>query len=150
MLNTSPWSHVITDKGVLRGITAQSSIRAFLEALGVVFADGRPQPKPVQYGYYGIGGWEGNYDAIAAFLVGKNAKSYTSLINWSLPRYAGGINEKNQFGIDVKAGATRTVQDSVNGIAGATVRMSREATSYQRALVAAGILKEPQVIIGRF
>lgn len=95
MLNISPWSHVITDKGVLRGITAQSSIRAFLEALGVVFVDGRPQPKPVQYGYYGIGGWQGNYDAIAAFLVGKNAKSYTSLINWSLPRYAGGINEKN-------------------------------------------------------
>ncbi len=48
------------------------------------------------------------------------------------------------------AGATKTAQDSLDGIAGATVRMSRESTSFQRALVAAGILTEEDVIKGRF
>jgi len=33
---------------------------------------------------------------------------------------------------------------------GATVRISRESTSYQRALVEAGILDESDVVIGRF
>ncbi len=43
---------------------------------------------------------------------------------------------------DLYAGATRTVQDSCDGISGATVRMAREATSYQRALAEAGIIEE--------
>jgi hypothetical protein len=49
------------------------------------------------------------------------------------------VNENNEFGVDVQTGATRTIQNSTDGISGATVRMSRESTSYQRALVDAGI-----------
>ncbi len=44
---------------------------------------------------------------------------------------------ENFFGIDSASSATKTVQDSMDGISGATVRMSRESTSYQRALVEA-------------
>jgi len=150
LLDISPWSHVINDRGVLRGVSAASSIGSLLQTLGVDFVDGRPQPLASKYGYFGLGGWRGNYDAIAAFLVGKDATKLTSLVDWSIPRYAGAINDSNQFGVDARAGATRTVQDSLDGIAGATVRISRESTSYQRALVAAGILQESQVIIGRF
>lgn len=150
VLDINIWSGVITDTGILKGVTLNSPVKAVLEALGVTFVDGRPAAKPVKYGYFGIGGWDGNYRAMEAFLIGKDATKLTSLVDWSIPKYAAGINDKNQFGIDLKAGATATVQNSYDGIAGATVRISREATAYQRALVAAGIVKESQVIIGRF
>jgi hypothetical protein len=135
---------------MFEGIDEASSLMNFLEAMGVEFAGGLPQPLDVKYGYFGLGGWEGNYQAIEEFLIGKNATELTSLIDWSLPYYAGAINDENQFGIDVASGATRTVQNSIDGISGATVRMSREGTSYQRALVDAGIITEDDVIIGRF
>ncbi|TVQ38109.1 MAG: hypothetical protein EA384_10200 [Spirochaetaceae bacterium] len=144
------WSHVVNDHGVLAGVTPESSVREFLEALGVGFDGGRPRPKDVSYGYFGIGGWAGNHAAIAQSLIGQDATSKTSLVDWSIERYAGAINENNVFGVDVATGATRTVQNSFDGISGATVRISREATSYQRALVDAGILDESDVIIGRF
>ena len=60
------------------------------------------------------------------------------------------MNGDNFFGIDVVSGATKTAQNSTDGIAGATVRMSRESTSYQRALVKSGIISEEDVIKGRF
>lgn len=85
-----------------------------------------------------------------ASLIGQNATQKPSLVDWSIPRYAGAINAKRQFGIDVQTGATRTAQNSIETISGATIRMSWESTSYQRALVQAGILKETDVIIGRF
>ena len=150
IFNIDRWSHVINDSGVFAGIDEDSSLIEFLEAMGVEFAGGIPQPLDVKYGYFGLGGWKGNYDAIEEYLIGKNATELTSLIDWSLPYYAGAINEQNQFGIDVASGATRTVQNSYDGISGATVRMSREGTSYQRALVDAGIITEDEVIIGRF
>lgn len=150
ILNIDRWSHVINDQGIFEGIDETSSLMAFLEAMGVEFVNGTPQPLAVQYGYFGLGGWVGNYQAIEEFLIGKNATELTSLIDWSLPYYAGAINDQNQFGIDVESGATRTVQNSIDGISGATVRMSREGTSYQRALVDAGIITEEEVIIGRF
>lgn len=150
ILNIDRWSHVINDQGMFEGIDEASSLMNFLEAMGVEFAGGIPQPLDVKYGYFGLGGWEGNYQAIEEFLIGKNATELTSLIDWSLPYYAGAINDENQFGIDVASGATRTVQNSIDGISGATVRMSREGTSYQRALVDAGIITEDDVIIGRF
>ncbi len=150
IFNIDRWSHVINDRGVFAGIDEDSSLIEFLEAMGVEFAGGIPQPLDVKYGYFGLGGWKGNYDAIEEYLIGKNATELTSLIDWSLPYYAGAINEQNQFGIDVASGATRTVQNSYDGISGATVRMSREGTSYQRALVDAGIITEDEVIIGRF
>ena len=74
----------------------------------------------------------------------------TSLVDWSAQRYAGSIDAENRFGVDATTGATRTAQNSVDAIAGATVRVSRESTAYQRALVAAGILDESEVVIGRF
>lgn len=144
------WSHVVNDRGVLSGVTPASSVREFLEALGVSFDGGVPQPAEAAYGYFGLGGWSGNHSAIAQSLIGEDATSKTSLVDWSVERFAGAVNEDNVFGVDVATGATRTVQNSFDGISGATVRISREATSYQRALVDAGILQESDVIIGRF
>ncbi|AKL95952.1 hypothetical protein CACET_c25070 [Clostridium aceticum] len=149
-LNISPWSHVINDRGVLENITEASSVKEFLEALGVEFEADAPQPLAVKYAYYGNGGWDGNYRAIESYLIGKDAKELTSLVDWSNPRYAAAINDNNQFGVDTASGATRTVQNSMDTISGATVRISREATSFQRALVQAGILDESDVIVGRF
>lgn len=144
------WSHVVNDTGVLEGIDNQSTVREYLEALGVSFQNNRPVPMDVTYGFFGLGGWNGNYRSMEAFLRGRNATEFTSLVDWSVPRYANAINDDNVFGVDVGSGATRTAQNSIDGMSGATVRISREATSYQRALVAAGILEESDVIIGRF
>ncbi|SCX99998.1 hypothetical protein [Alkaliphilus peptidifermentans] len=150
IFNISPWSHVVNDVGVLAGITNESTAKELLEALGVEFDGNKPQPKSVEYGYFGLGGWTGNFSAIEESLIGQDATQLTSLVDWTNARYAGAINDKNQFGVDVQSGATRTVQNSIDGISGATVRISREATSYQRALVNAGIIDEADVIIGRF
>ncbi|ABR47764.1 hypothetical protein Amet_1585 [Alkaliphilus metalliredigens QYMF] len=150
IFNVSGWSHVVNDVGVLADIDESSTVQVFLEALGVEFDGGQPQSRAVEYGYFGKGGWEGNHNAIAQSLIGQNATEMTSLVDWSNERYAANINEQNQFGLDTESGATRTVQDSINTISGATVRITREATSYQRALVNAGILSEEDVIIGRF
>lgn len=149
-LNIESYSYVVNIRGVFAGLNDASSVKDFMEAMGVSFSNGRPLPQDPVYGYFGIGGWAGNYRAIEEFLVGKNATVMTSLIDWSEPRYAGGINEENRFGIDVATGATRTVQNGVDTISGATVRMSRESTAYQRALAEAGIIDEEDVIIGRF
>ncbi len=99
---------------------------------------------------FGVGGWNGNLNAIAENLIGVDATGKTSLIDWSISRFGDAIDDQNRFGVDVPSGATRTVQDSIDTISGATVRVSREATSYQRALVAAGIIDESDVVIGRF
>lgn len=144
------YSHVLNDVGVFADIDGRSSVRSFLGSIGVGFDGDRPVAMSPRYGYFGIGGWRGNYDAIANYLVGRNARTLTSLVDWSPERHRVAINDLNQFGVDVPTGATRTVQDSADGISGATVRMSRESTSYQRALVDAGILSEDDVIVGRF
>lgn len=142
--------YVLTGRGVFEGLTEESSIKEFLQRAGVTFEGNVPTEMEVKYGFTGIGGWEGNYQAIEKFLVGKNVKEVTSLVDWNNPRYSKGIDENNFFGLDTVSGATKTVQNSADGIAGATVRMSRESTSYQRALVQAGIIKEEDVIKGRF
>ncbi|EEG76286.1 hypothetical protein [Dethiobacter alkaliphilus] len=150
LFDVSPWSHVLTDEGTMAGISDSSTVQELLEALGVEFVDGVPQEMDAVYGRYGLGGWDGNFNAIAEYLIGQDATEYTSLIDWSVERYSANIDEDNQFGLDTESGATRTVQDSIDGISGATVRLSRESTSYQRALVEAGIISEADVIIGRF
>jgi hypothetical protein len=144
------YSKVLTDRGVFQGLSNSSSVRDVVSRLGVTFTGNTPEAKSVSYGYTGIGGWAGNYTAIAQYLIGRNARELTSLVDWSAGVFQGSINEQNQFGVDVASGATRTAQNSVDGIAGATVRMSRESTSFQRALVSAGIIQEEDVIIGRF
>jgi hypothetical protein len=150
ILNISPFSHVLTRSGVLAGINDTSTMQELLVKMGVVFKDSKPVPAAAKYGYTGIGGWAGNYAAIGEFLKGKNALELTSLVDWSIDRYKKGINANNFFGVDTVAGATKTVQNSYDTIAGATVRMSRESNSYQRALVKAGIIKEEDVIKGRY
>ena len=144
------FSHVLTDEGVFEGLTGESSVRELLERMGATFTGGRPNAMSPVYGYFGIGGWKGNYEAIAAYLIGRKSRELTSLVDWTADRYAGAINDQRHFGVDVTSGATRTAQNSFDGIAGATVRMARESTSYQRALVRAGIITENDVIIGRF
>ncbi|TVR65297.1 MAG: hypothetical protein EA426_00090 [Spirochaetaceae bacterium] len=150
LFNFHDYSHVLTDRGVFEGIGGNSSVRNLMQAMGVEFDGDRPVATSPKYGYTGIGGWKGNYDAIAEHLVGRNARTVTSLVDWSIDRFGNAVNDQNVFGVDVPTGATRTAQDSLDGISGATVRMSRESTSYQRALVDAGILSESDVIIGRF
>jgi hypothetical protein len=120
------------------------------EAIGVTFSTTTPDVFALEYGRHSIGGWEGNYLAIEETLIGKDVTTLNSLINWSVARWGDSINEDNYFGIDLVAGSTKTVQNSYDTISGATVRMSRENTSFQRALVAAGIIEESDVIIGRF
>ncbi len=149
-LDITNYNYVVTQRGIFGELNEESSTREFMEAMGVEFSGDRPQTMEAEYGYFGIGGWDGNYRGITEYLVGRNAREVTSLVDWSIESYAGGINEQNQFGVDVESGATRTVQDGVDTISGATVRMSRESASYQRALVEAGILREQEVIIGRF
>lgn len=144
------WSYVVTYRGVLQGIGDDSTAQEFLSALGVEFPGNQPQAHPVSYGYVGIGGWAGNYDAIENWLIGRNATDVLSLVDWNNPYYANNVDEDNFFGQEAVTGATRTIQNSSDGISGATVRVSRESTSYQRALVDAGILSEDDVIKGRF
>lgn len=146
------WNHVVSERGTFEGLDNDTTVREFLEAMGVEFVDGSPAAMDVDYGYHSQGGWSGNYDAITDYLIGEDATELTSLIDWeNNPRWADAINEDNVFGIDVPSGATRTVQNSMDTITGATVRMSRESTSYQRALEAAGILDEEDVVAtGRF
>ncbi|MDO9630003.1 MAG: hypothetical protein Q7I99_08895 [Acholeplasmataceae bacterium] len=148
--NMSYWSHVTTSTGVLEGITASSTVKQMLEKFGVVFSGTTPQEMSSKTGFTGLGGWAGNYGAIREYLVGKNALNVLSLVDWTEEKYVGSINSSNQFGVDVVAGATRTAQNSIDTYAGATVRLSRESESYQKALVAAGILLIEDVIIGRF
>lgn len=143
-------TYVLTGRGIFEGLTEESSIKEYLERTGVKFEGDMPSEMEVTYGFTGIGGWEGNYKAISEYLIDKDATEVTSLIDWSIPRYSKGINEDKFFGLDVVSGATKTVQNSADTISGATVRMSRESTSYQRALVDAGIIKEEDVIKGRF
>lgn len=142
--------YVFFDNGVFNGLSADSTMQEYLEKVGMTFENNQPQELAVNFGFFGTGGWSGNYKAIETFLVGKDATQITSLIDWKNARYSVGINEENFFGVDTTSGATKTVQNSSDTIAGATVRMSREATSYQRALVEAGILTEEEVIKGRF
>lgn len=145
-----PFNNVIKKRGVLKGTDKNSTLIEVLTALGVDFNNGIPEKMDVKYGFHSNGGWNGNYNAIAGYLIGKNVNELKSLIDWSPKRYSGAINENNYFGIDITAGATKTVQNSFDGIAGSTVRMSRENTSYMDALVKAGVLDEKDVIKGRF
>ena len=144
------YDNVIKDRGVLKGTDENSTLLEILSALGVEFENETPETMGVKYGFHSNGGWQGNYSAIENYLVGKNANEIMSLIDWSPKRYSDSIDENNYFGIDIPAGATKTVQDSYDGIAGSTVRMSRENTSYMAALVEAGILDEKDLIKGRF
>ena len=152
LLSISPFDHVMVDYGVFKGLGKTTSMKSFLETAGVEFADGKPQESKLLYGRHSSGGWQGNYESIQNFLIGKNAAEMTSLVNWSNERWAKAINADNFFGVDYDAnsGATKTAQSSFDTIAGATVRMSRESTSFQRALAAAGVIAADDVIKGRF
>lgn len=150
MYDINPFTNVIYERGVLKGIDKNATMQAMLEAMGVIFVDGVPQPMEATYGYHSLGGWKGNYEALAEGIVGVNINEVHSLLDYSPKRYADAINEDNFFGFDVPTGATKYIQNSVDTISGCTLRMSRENEAYQRALVEAGILEESDVIKGRF
>jgi hypothetical protein len=151
VLGFKVYGAVLTDRGTFEGLSDDSSIQEFLERTGVTFEDGSPIEMELTYGRHSNGGWEGNFKAIEQALIGQNATEKTSLVDWEDSRYSN-VNEDNFFGVDGESGATRTVQNSltIDGISGATIRISRESASYQRALVEAGIIKEEEVIKGRF
>jgi len=152
ILDISYYDHVMIDAGPFEGLSESSTMHEFMSAIGVTFTDNTPDELELEFGRHSKGGWQGNYEAIGNYLVGQNVNDLISLVDWTTERWASAINENNFFGIDydASAGATKTAQNSTDGIAGATVRMSRESTSYQRALVDAEILKEDDVIKGRF
>lgn len=151
ILNVNKYNHVIVKYGVFKGLSDNATVREFMERAGVKFdSNGNPLPTAPVWGFHSNGGWYGNYVAIANYLIGKNAKEVTSLVDWTVERWKKGINANNFFGVDTISGATKTVQNSVDTISGATVRMSRESEAYQRALVDAGILQEKDVIKGRY
>ncbi len=157
LLDLSIYSHVLNLRGDYKGLTKETTIKELLEMSGVEFVDGVPTKPEVNYGFHSNGGWEGNYEAMAEYLVGKNATEITGLADFSKRSYKGNeyvysINNDGFFGInsDTVTGATKSIQDSYDTLSGATVRLSRENTSYQRALVEAGILTEDDVIKGRF
>ncbi|MCL1992858.1 MAG: hypothetical protein FWG66_07910 [Spirochaetes bacterium] len=155
IFDTHPWNHVIYERGTFQGTGNATPLREFLELAGVVFgANGVPMAMAPRYGFHSVGGWEGNFVAIRQYMVGRNAREVTGFGEFS-PRHAAAINPQTRFFHwdyipDGVTGATATWQDSFDGIAGATVRISRENTSFQRALVAAGFITEAQVIRGRF
>ena len=150
IFSISFYDHVMIDDGPFKGLNEASTVQNLLEAAGVTFVEGKPQEMDIVYGRHSAGGWQGNYENIADFLIGKNASNLTSLVDWSTEKWKNAVNDENFFGVDVASGATKTAQNSMDGISGATVRMSRESTSFQRALVAAGFLTEDEVIKGRF
>jgi hypothetical protein len=144
-------------RGVFKGISNDTTIQELLELADVSFINGKPQQMEAHYGYHSMGGWYGNYQQIARTMVDRNVRDVSGLAKFEGKAYKGGdyalsINEDNFFGIntDVVSGATTTIQNSYDTISGATVRISREHTSFQRALVAAGVMKEEDVIKGRF
>ncbi len=157
LLDLDKYSYVSTKRGVYESLSNESTVKELLEKSGVEFVDGKPQQLDATHGFHSAGGWTGNYEAIEKYLVGKNAMEVTALANFDGTSYAGNsyrdsINEDNFFGYntDTVATATKSLQQSWDAVTGATVRISRENTSYQRALVEAGILSEKDVIKGRF
>lgn len=157
ILDLSVYSHVYNLRGTYKGITNETTVQELLELSGVTFKDGKPQPMAASYGYHSSGGWYGNYQNISESLIGKKATDMKGLVDFVGKSYNGNdyavsINEDNFFGInkDAVSGATNSIQKSYDTVAGATVRISRENTSFQRALVEAGIIKEEEVIKGRF
>ncbi len=157
LFDLDKYSYVSTKRGVYENISNESSVKDLLEKSGVTFSDGKPQPLNTKHGFHSAGGWTGNYETITNYLIGKNATEVTALENFDGFSYDGNsyrdsINEDNFFGYntDAVSTATRSIQQSWDSTTGATVRISRENTSYQRALVEAGILEEKDVIKGRF
>lgn len=150
LYDINPFTQVIYKRGDLEGMDNKATMKELLEAMGVIFIDGVPQPTEPKYGFHSLGGWKGNYESLAKELVGKNINEVKSLVDYSPERYAKAINKDNFFGVDVVSGSTKSIQNSIDTISGATVRMSRENEAYQRALVQAGVLKESDVVKGRF
>lgn len=148
------FSYTIFKRSVFDGLSSTSTVKDLLTRAGVQFDGNKPKQMAVAYGFTGNGGWYGNYKAISTYLKGKDANKLKTLIDWNKTSYVSkkkfkdGVDKDNFFG--GVTGATRSIQDSYNGISGATVRMSRENEAYQRALVEAKLLKESEVIKGRF
>ncbi len=158
-LNFDDFSYVIAKRGTFENLTNDSTIEEFLTMAGVSFENGTPISMEPTYGFHSVGGWAGNYDAIKDNLIGFDAKTIFSLADFNDYSYgeyyvplSASIDENNFFGYnsDTVVGATRSIQNSYDTFTGATVRLSRENASFQRALVDAGLLDESDVIKARF
>lgn len=158
LLDINDFSYVIGKRGVFEGLTNETSIKEMLTMAGVTFDGNTAKKTSKNYDFHGAGGWAGNYEAIANEMIGKNALEITELASFegttylTKKSYKDSINEDNFFGVntDTVSTATKTIQSSYDTFSGATVRISRENNSYQRALKEAGILKEEDIIKGRF
>lgn len=158
MLDIDQFSYVISHRGDFEGLTNETSVKDMLIMAGVTFEENTPTSIESNFGFHSAGGWDGNYEAIKNEMIGKSAVEVTALASFegttfvTEKNYADSINEDNFFGVntDTVSTATKTIQNSYTTFSGATVRISRENTSFQRALVEAGLLTEEDVIKGRF
>ncbi len=158
LLEFHEFSYVIGKRGTFKDLTNDTTVKEMLEMAGVTFEGDKPVSVTSNYGFHSNGGWSGNYNAIKENLIGKSAldvnelASFTGKTYLTEKNYQDSINEDNFFGVNVDtvSTATKTIQNSYDTFTGATVRISRENTSFQRALVEAGIIKEEDVIKGRF
>ncbi len=158
LLDINEFSYVIGKRGTFEGLTNETTIKEMLTMAGVTFDGETPTAASTNYGFHSAGGWNGNYEAVAKAMIGKSALEVKALASFdgttylTKKSYSDGINEDNFFGVntDIVSSATKTLQNSYDTFSGATVRISRENTSYQRALVEAGIIEEKDVIKGRF
>ncbi len=126
------WS-VASRQGIFKDMNGNTTVEALAKAL---FGGTLPTEEKTEAGFHSNGGWAGNYLAMSEYLKGKKASEYTSLTH--------GIEVPGKSEDDIKTASTNII-DSSNMIAGATMRTSRENQAYQKALVAAGILKEDDV-----
>ncbi len=158
LLEINDFSYVIGKRGTFKGLTNETTIKEMLEMASVTFVNETPTEVASNYGFHSAGGWNGNYEAIANEMIGKSALEVNALASFegttylTNKSYKDGINEDNFFGVnsDTVSTATKTIQNSYDTFSGATVRISRENTSYQRALKEAGIIEEKDIIKGRF
>ncbi|MCK5197074.1 MAG: hypothetical protein KAR21_01910, partial [Spirochaetales bacterium] len=99
IFSVSFFDHVMMDDGPFKGLNESSTIQELLEAAGVTFKSGKPEELGLVYGRHSAGGWQGNYENIEEFLIGKNAADLTSLVDWSKEKWAKAINDENFFGV---------------------------------------------------
>ena len=64
--------YVFFDNGAFNGLSAESTMQEYLEKLGVIFENNKPQELAVNFGFFGTGGWAGNYKSVNTFFVGKD------------------------------------------------------------------------------
>ena len=139
--NFGDWEKVAVANGVFKGLsTAMDSTSTAADLIAKLEAAGMKDDSKVVSGFHSLGGWYGNYRAIEASLKGKNVNNFKYLWNYDGPQLGSKPNETTG-----NITGSTNIQDSTNGISGATVRTSRENHAFQLALVELGFLKSNEV-----